>query len=352
MVATTPPGPAVAGSVLSAPARPSGRDPASTVRHVPVSRAEGCALPADAVDVTVVVPTTGRPEGLRRLLVALVGQEDPGASWEVVVVDNHPTPTVEDVVHAGAHELAVRVVHEPVPGASAARNRGIDAARGTWTALLDDDVVPSPDWLATLARACTAHVDGCGGRVVLDPTVSLPGWMDASLAGFVTALDLGPTPRVLGDDEYLLTANAAFRTDLLQQLRFDPALGPRPGAHLTNDDLDLVRRARAAGARLVWVPGAVVVHDAPADRLHVRWLATRAYQQGRSDRRLDAASADAARLGGLRAGGWYLRDRTRHWWGATDRRATFAAHLLAEVMRTLGWWRESLAAVRGRPAVR
>lgn len=296
--------------------------------------------------MTVVVPTAGRPDGLQRLLDALSHQQEPEVRWEVVVVDNHPEARVEEAIRGDG--LCLRVVHEPTPGASAARNRGIDVAKGRWTALLDDDVLPAADWLARLAAACDDEVDGVGGRVVLDPSVPLPRWMDTSLSGFVTALDLGPSPRALAEDEYLLTANAAFRTALLRDLRFDPRLGPRPGAHLTNDDLDLVRRARDAGARLAWAPDVVVVHDVPADRLTVRWLAGRAYQQGRSDRRLDAATADTARLGGLRAGWWYLRDRTRDWWEVTDDRATFAAHLVAETARTLGWWRESVAALRAR----
>lgn len=304
-------------------------------------------------DVTVLVPTRGRPGSVLRLLSRLAELDDPGVPWQVLVVDNDPVASPE-LAGVDLPGLAVQVVHEPEAGASHARNAGIDRVATTWTALLDDDVVPDRDWLGALVRGAVRDgFDLAGGRVRLDPTVRLPGWLDASLHGFVTALDLGPDARPLGADEYLLTANAIARTELLRGVRFDPRLGPRPGSHLTNDDLDLVRRARAGGARIGWVPGAAVTHDVPASRLRPGWLLRRAYQQGRSDRRLHHDEAAGARLGGLRAGWWYLRERLPHWWAHRTGVRGFLVRAVVELARTVGWWRESLAAVRhgdgGRP---
>lgn len=303
-------------------------------------------------EATVVVPTRDRPQGLARLLAGLARQTDPGVSWDVLVVDNGGSRGARWLLRAAG--LPGRVVREPTPGVSAARNRGVAEVTAPLTVLLDDDVAPADDWLRRLLAPVRAGRFGAaGGRVVLDPRVALPGWMDETLAGFVTALDLGPATRVLVDDEYVLGANAVFPTELLAELGFARRLGPRPGAHLTNDDMDLVWRAREAGVRVGWVPDAVVVHDAPAERLLLSWLARRSYEQGRSDWLIAAQDLRETRLGGLRPGWWYLRDRIGHWHAHADSWGRFGAHVLSEVGRTVGFWREALTHTwrrLGRPA--
>lgn len=298
--------------------------------------------------VTVLVPTRGRPTSVLRLLSRLTELEDPGVPWRVLVVDNNATAS-RDLAGLRLPDLPLQVVHEPRAGASHARNAGIDRVATGWTALLDDDVVPDHGWLrALVAGAAQDGFDLAGGLVRLDPDVHLPWWLDASLQGFVTALDLGPDARPIGADEYLLTANAIARTELLRELRFDPRLGPRPGTHLTNDDLDLVRRARTQGARIGWIPAAAVTHEAPPERLGPGWLVRRAYQQGRSDRRLHHDEAAGARLGGVRAGWWYLRERLPYWWTRRTGGRGFLVRAGIELVRTVGWWRESVvAAYRG-----
>lgn len=94
-------------------------------------------------EVSVVIPTRNRWETLRRsALRAALMQED--VSMEVVVVDDGST----DGTRAGLASLgdaSVRVVrHDTARGVSSARNTGIELARGTWLAFLDDDDIWSP----------------------------------------------------------------------------------------------------------------------------------------------------------------------------------------------------------------
>src|SRR5205807_373924 len=101
--------------------------------------------------------------------------------------------------------------------------------------------------------------------------------------------------------DYVLSASAAFRTDLLRRIGgFDPILGPQPGVPMVNDDIDLCRRAMRAGARIRYVPDAVVVHDVPPHRLTRSYLLRRTYAQGRSDWLLDRDENEARPLGGAR----------------------------------------------------
>src|SRR4051794_17787996 len=123
-------------------------------------------MTAPSPDVTVLVPTYRRPERLRRLLAAVVLQHAP-FSWELLVVDNDADgsarTTVEPVRLAG---VSVRYVVEPALGAVHARNRGIREAAGRVVAMLDDDVVPRPGWLATVcAPLLEGAASGAGGPV-------------------------------------------------------------------------------------------------------------------------------------------------------------------------------------------
>lgn len=296
--------------------------------------------------ITVVLPTFRRPEALARALEGLARQADAPA-YRLLVVDNDPDPHEPPVVPADA-----LLVHEPTPGAAAARNRGIAATTTPFLAMLDDDVVPEPSWLRELAApVLQGRADLAGGRVVLDPTVRRPSWMARSIEGYLTALDLGPEERALAATESLLTASLLTRTDLLRRIGgFDARLGPRGRTQIVGDDAQLVRDLIAAGARPAWVPASVVVHELPASRLAVGWVLRRAFLQGRSDWRLDRAVLQRRRLRGVRvAVAWclgQLRLRVRE--GPASRQVLF--HACCDLARTAGAFVE-LASWRG-PALR
>ena len=103
---------------------------------------------------TVIIPTNfARPEQLRRCVERLTKLDYP--DYEIIVADNRPEEaTPVDIP-------GVRIVREPRPGASAARNCGVAAATGDIVAFTDDDVVADYRWLRAI-----------GERFVREPDVS------------------------------------------------------------------------------------------------------------------------------------------------------------------------------------
>src|SRR5437660_469253 len=97
-----------------------------------------------SLEVSVVVPSHDRPEGLARLLAGLRRQTLAPERFEVIVVDDGSSePAVVD-----SRELLVRVLrHEQSRGPAAARNSGWRAASADVVAFIDDDCVPSERWL-------------------------------------------------------------------------------------------------------------------------------------------------------------------------------------------------------------
>lgn len=298
--------------------------------------------------VTVAVPTARRPESLRRLLAALpAAMAGAAIDAQVLVVDNDCHGTARAVVEAAP--LDVRYVLEPEPGSAYARNRATAETTTPVIAFLDDDVVPQPGWLAAVTRPVLAGAAGCGGRVILDPSVARPRWFDeAGIGGYLTSFDLGGPSRPLARAEYIVTANAAFDTAALRASGgFDPCLGPRPGSQLVADDVHVVRQLQRAGGAVWWEPSALVVHDLPAERLRVSWVLRRAYLQGRSDWLLDAEEFRQRRAGGARVALSWLGSELRARRREGPLRPATAFHLVTDVSRTFGALRQALLLRRG-----
>ena len=113
---------------------------------------------AERPEVSVLIPTRNRWSLVSRTaLPAALGQED--VDFEIVVVDDGSTDdTWTRLQELERVEPTVRVLRHAHPqGVSAARNSGIEAARGEWVAFLDDDDVWSPRKLRAQLDAADSH---------------------------------------------------------------------------------------------------------------------------------------------------------------------------------------------------
>lgn len=90
---------------------------------------------AAKVVVSVVVPTRNRDALLRAALASVEENRGPGHDLDVIVVDNGSGPEACEI----AALSGARYERSPRPGASAARNLGIQLASGKYIAFLDDD---------------------------------------------------------------------------------------------------------------------------------------------------------------------------------------------------------------------
>jgi GT2 family glycosyltransferase len=225
---------------------------------------------------SIVVPTAmSRLEQLHRCLRSLAELDYP--DYEVIVVDNRP---------AGADPVqlpGVRVVRETRPGISAARNRGLAEANGTFVAFTDDDVEVDRRWLRAIGERFTesAELAAVTGLVV-PAELETPAQIFFEQSG--SGLDRGYAAltferagrfqirrRNLDDGservhslyemgELGLGSNMAFRTDALRRAGgFDVALGtgtPTRGG----EDLAILVQLLDAGRRLGYEPAAIVHH--------------------------------------------------------------------------------------------
>ncbi len=102
---------------------------------------------------SVVVPVYNVADYLPKCMDSLLCQQCD--DWEILLVDDGATdgkcPALCDEYGAKYPEL-VRVIHQPNGGLGAARNTGIEAARGDYVLCVDSDDTVAPDTLARLSE--------------------------------------------------------------------------------------------------------------------------------------------------------------------------------------------------------
>ncbi|WP_323096035.1 glycosyltransferase [Intrasporangium sp. YIM S08009] len=123
-------------------------------------------------DLTVVVSAPGSCASLERCLRALAAQTLPADRFEVVVVLHGPGEAAREGLKRtlegplAGHDVVL--ADAVAPTSAAARNVGVELARGSWTTLVDGRDVPGPDLLEALhtsrstERVAAARVEQAG----------------------------------------------------------------------------------------------------------------------------------------------------------------------------------------------
>lgn len=96
------------------------------------------------MQVSVIIPTYDRCDSLERALTALSRQTFPYDKYEVIVSVDGSTDSTMEMLKGFKAPFHLHTIWNPNAGRSAARNRGIDEARGDVLIFLDDDMEPLP----------------------------------------------------------------------------------------------------------------------------------------------------------------------------------------------------------------
>ncbi len=234
------------------------------------------------IPATVIVCTLGRNPLLPLTVDALLAQTHRRA--EIIIVDNDPASGATRQLLDGHRDPRLRIVEEPHPGLSRARNTGVAAATGEIIAFTDDDALPHPTWLASLldvfASAPPGEIGAVTGPAFAAELQSRSQRFFEARGGFpaqpeplVWSLS-DPSPHCArfgarGEGGPLFPVatarvgagvSMAFSRPALDALGdFDVRLG---AGTLTNggEDLDAFARVLDAGLTIIYNPDAVVHH--------------------------------------------------------------------------------------------
>src|SRR6476469_2890479 len=232
-------------------------------------------MPAEPPFASVVVPTADRCAVVVDCLEHLLRQAHPGVAYEVIVVDDgsrYATPAAIRGLAARRSDPVIHYLRQPRRGAGAARNAGLQLARGELICFLDDDALAPERWLAELVEGAGRHPDAglLGGPVRARFEHRPPHTCSAhELAG--THFDRGPAD--IEVDE-VWGCNMALRRSAVRVTgEFDERLS-------VAEDWDWGRRLRAAGGRIVYLPEAWVVHRRLPSDFGVPRLVVEYYRRG------------------------------------------------------------------------
>lgn len=227
--------------------------------------------------VTIIVLTYKRPEGLAGIVPMIFDEIRGLADAEVLVVDNDVQPTAQEAV-AEFSGGPIRYVHEPVPGISAARNRGLaETEDRDVIVFIDDDEQPLEGWLSNLLDTQRAT----GAQAVSGPVFSeydgvLDPWIVAGRFFKHPRYATGTVIPVAATNNLLLLRSFVAE----HNLRFDRRFGLSGG-----EDSVFTRQLTAAGGTIVWCDEARVRDVIPAERATREWVRQRALRLGNSEAR-------------------------------------------------------------------
>lgn len=217
-------------------------------------------------EVSVVVPTCGRPESLRRCLEALLVQHLPVDRYEVIVVDDGGQPAALLQLQTPQ----VRILRQTNQGPASARNLGAAVASGRWLAFTDDDCIPDPGWLPELIRTLQRCPEALvGGRTVNALPHNPYSVTSQAVVTYLQARRDKFGYRFFGSNNFALSREA-----FLQAGGFDAVYRGAGG-----EDRAFCATWQKLGGTFIEAPKAIVEHAHP-HTLHSFWKQHEAYGEG------------------------------------------------------------------------
>lgn len=223
----------------------------------------------------------GHTRNLDQLMNSLISQEVP-KGWffhsVTFVWNGEARPqslNLEQGIQRKGQRTIVREFTETKKGIPYARNRALEIARNdglTHVVFIDDDCLPSPNWLEELLTV----VDETGAGVVaggwrISAARDASTWLPNKVFGTKHYYFLGK--KAGGRDELptAYTRNVAFATSLLDQVPHKYRVFPESMASTGGSDSVFFARAHASGARIIYAPDAQVDEKYDSSRLTLKW---------------------------------------------------------------------------------
>jgi len=231
--------------------------------------------------VSIVIPTRNRSAILARCLAALPAGANGLNAPELIVVDDCSSDPTAQIVEefARASGWSARCLRQERPqGANAARNRGMQIARGEIIVMIDDDAIATEGWLAKLLNGLSQESPVVSGAIRLTIEGPLLGKHREEVSPYLSEV-LAPPMGVNGVVVPVACNMAAFRW-VFEATNFDEKI--RPPA----EEDEWLRRT---GVSARFVPEALVWHYKSPEEIGLKRMLRLAWVRGRE-------------------GGWWIRE--------------------------------------------
>lgn len=220
------------------------------------------------MELTVIIPTFGRPAKLLACLAGLARQTLARGRFEVLVGLDGGDGAAEEAIRAAlaGHGLAGKALACPKRGPAFVRNRLVEQAIGELILLLNDDVVPQPACLEThlteqgglSRRGIEALVLGSAPWKVQEPDRLFDRLVrETSMVFFYDRMSDDSDPARDWGFRHAWTLNLSLPRKLVAEAGWFSESLPSPRF----EDIELAWRICARGVPVLYRPRAVVEHD-------------------------------------------------------------------------------------------
>jgi len=253
----------------------------AAISNVLLGNTQNCSM-----EISVIICCYNSESRIVPTLEHLQKQEvSAGLDWEAILVDNNCADRTVDAARQTwrREDVELRVASEPAPGLSAARDRGLRQAKGTFVLFCDDDNWLAPDYLDRGYQYLLEHPDyaAVGGWGEATSDQPLPDWFEA----VQTRYACGVTRRS-GDAKSLIGAGLFLRKKALEDLvasGFKSTLSDRKGEALSSGgDIELTLALRLRGWKLSFSEEMTFKHYMPEQRLTKDYFLKMCHGHGRS----------------------------------------------------------------------
>lgn len=223
-------------------------------------------------DIAIVIATYMPGDLLRRTLQTLTECALPPTLTRVIIAENGPIATAEEMTAAFADRLPVEHHFFPDAKKCGALNQSLALLDDAFIIYFDDDVRVHPDNLMAYADAAKGLTRGAffGGQCKVDYVEEPEAWLKA----FLPDAALGWAP---AEAKCELTTSgalgfnwAAFASDIRAAGAYDERCGP--GTSANSDEMNVQDEMLRQGVKAYYLPDAVVWHYVPKERCSVDWL--------------------------------------------------------------------------------
>ena len=259
-------------------------------------------LAVKSLDFTVAIPTYNGASRLPKVLDRLLTQTGiEHLNWEIIIVDNNSSDNTSEVIRnyqkIGNSDCPLRYFLEPKQGVAFARLRAVSEANGEFIAFIDDDNLPTPDWVLQSYNFGKEHpqAGAWSGQIHGDFETEPPEKFER-IQAFLAIREHGSEPYLFDADNLRLPPGAALVVRKQAWSESVPkvlSLKGRLGKSMVGgEDLEPLLYIHKAGWQIWYNPTMHIYHQIPACRLEKDYLISLARGCGLSTFQLRLISAE------------------------------------------------------------
>ncbi|HGY55688.1 MAG TPA: glycosyltransferase [Caldithrix abyssi] len=223
---------------------------------------------------SVIIPSYNRADELSELFDSVRQLNFPKDSFEVIVADDGSTDETPKFIEEtqAKNEFTLRYFTQQKKGPGAARNLGMENAKGDFFIFIDSDVILPPDWLKNIEEAVNREqADAFGGPdTYLKSFPPLLKAINYTMTSFITTGGLRGKKGKMLAKYYPRSFNMGLSRELWQKIG-----GFHPRYY--GEDIEFSHRIINAGARVIFIESAFLYHKR---RTNLRKFFTQVYRMG------------------------------------------------------------------------